>query len=220
MQFPKLFYKIMHSRSENVAISAIISEVTEVSTKEGWGGKHIEYFPPHKFYRIYMVGSKTEAKKSMEKWYYNRFIKDGLCIVPKKRGGMLNGSLFRTLAGIHKRNGIKLKDDLSNGECALVAQGIRERVEDRFKLIESIIEHGYQNTARPVCLRREGVVCVIVDGHHRVAAMSACDYSTIPCNTKSNIFSRLTKTSYRRKLLADGKLWMDRIGSNQGSRLE
>jgi hypothetical protein len=180
IQFLKLLYKITNNFSENVAISKIISEITDVSVEERWGGEHIKYFPPYSFYRTYISGEKEKARKDMEQWYYNRFVKDKLYAVPKKRGGMLNGSIFKVVTEIHKLNRVKLKKDLSNSVPALVLQGIREKVKHRFKLVESIIENGYQDTENPVCLRKTGDYFVLIDGHHRVAAMAACGYSTLP----------------------------------------
>jgi hypothetical protein len=189
--FLKILHTIRKSFLKEVSISMIVCDCNEVSIKEGWGGKHIKYFPPYDFYRIYTLGEKNKAKKAMEQWYYNRFVKDNLCVVSKKHGGMLNGSLFKVVSEIHSSKGINLRADLSNAQDALITQAIRLRVEDRFKLMESIIEYGYQDTRGYVILIKAGNHYTIVDGHHRTAAAAVCGYSSIPFTTMNNILLRL-----------------------------
>jgi len=187
----RILHTINRSFLKEIPVSTIVSECTEVSMKEGWGGKHIRYFPPHGFFRTYVSGNKEQAKGEMEQWYYNRFVKDNLCVVSKKRGGMLNGSLFKVVSEIHSSKGINLRADLSNAQDALITQAIRLTVEDRFKLIESIIEHGYQDTRDYVSLIKAGNHYTIVDGHHRIAAAAVCGYSSIPSTAMNNILLRL-----------------------------
>lgn len=121
---------------KEIKISTILSETKETAVNEGWGGKHIKFFPPFNFYQTYIYGKKVVAKNDMIKWYYNRLVRQNLCVVPKAQGGMLGGSLFRIIKRIHKSKGIDLKIDLRNAEEALIIQGIEEKVENRFKLLK------------------------------------------------------------------------------------
>ncbi len=191
-KFLNLLYKIVSRFLEDIPISAITPEITDVSIKEAWAGKHIEYFPPYDFFRTYLSGKKDQAKKDMERWYYNRLIEDNLCIVPKKQGGMLNGSLFRIVAEIHKQKGINLKTNLCNGEYTLIMQGIRETVERRFKLVDSILHCDYQNTGNPIYLKRTGNRYILINGHHRVAALAACGHSSVMAVTSRPIALKIT----------------------------
>lgn len=184
----RIISRICH---KEIPVSMIISERTDVSTKEGWGGKHIKYFPPYSFYHTYISGNQEDAKGCMEQWYYNRFVKNNLCYVSKKHGGMLNGSLFKILKELHKSKKIILKADLSNAEDTLIVLAIKLRVEDRFKLLDSIIAHGYKDGGIYVRLKKTGNSYEIIDGHHRVAAATVCGYCRLPCVALSRNLLRL-----------------------------
>ena len=187
---------------KEIPISSILSESKKVSIEEGWGGKHIKYFPSYNFFLMYISGKEREAMDNMKQWYFNRFVNNSLYIIPKSQGGMLGGSLFRVVADIHKAEGINLKTDLSNSDNDLIIKGINLKVNDRFSLLKSILKNGYKETGNFVSLKRIDDFYTIVDGHHRVAAVAACGYSTILCATKNNIFLRLLKKISKSSQLA------------------
>ncbi len=184
---------------KEIPISSILSESKDVSIHEGWGGKHIKYFPPYGFFRMYISGEENKAKDSMRQWYFNRFVRNKLCVVPKTEGGMMGGSLFEVLEKIHKSKGIDLKADLSNGDNELIMKGIEDRVKGRFQLIKSILMHGYEECGDFIYLKKTGDYHTLIDGHHRVAAMAACGYPIIKGTTKNNILLKLIKKNHKSK---------------------
>ncbi len=185
---------------EDIPISSILTIPKEVPIKEGWGGRHIKYFPPYSFFRMYISGDEEEAKERMKQWYYNRLINEKLCVLPKAQGGMLGGTLFKVLEKKHKLRGIVLKVDLSNVDNKLIMKGIEQGVEERFKLLRSILKYGYKECGNPIYLKRAGDCYILLNGHHRVAAMAACGYRVIKGTTKNNVLIKLIRKIHKRNV--------------------
>ena len=197
--FWELWNKFASVFMVDIPISEIICQKNETSIKEGWGGKNIEYFPPYSFYKIYLSGKPKKAKDEMEKWYYNRFIKENLYSKPKMKGGMLEGSLFRHIAKVHKSNGIELNFDLSNAKDKFIKRGIKEKVESRFSLLTSIFKNDYQYSGDFIRLQKVDGKFNLIDGHHRVAAMAVCGHSTIQGVVNNNIILKIVKIAHNLK---------------------
>ena len=176
-----------------IPISSIVSEVKQVSIEEGWGGKHIMYFPPYDFFRIYVSGDEKYAKDAMKHWYFNRFVKKKLYMIPKSNGGMLGGSLFKAVSDVHTKEGINVKKDFSNADIELIKKAIDLEVDGRFSLIKSIRNIGYVASGDFIHLKKTGSFYKIIDGHHRVAAMAACSYSTVQGTTINSLLIRLIR---------------------------
>ena len=129
---------------------------------------------------MYVGGEKDRAQSSMRAWLHNRFIGERLHSVPKSLGGMNGGRLFQTIEVIHKEQGVaKLEADLSNAKEELIRRGVAEEVQKRFNLLDSISREGYHKVHGCIYFRRCNGEYILVDGHHRVAALSACGHSTV-----------------------------------------
>lgn len=183
--------KIIQSYLEEIPVSTIRLETRPVFVQEGWGGQAIESFPPCRFFRMFMEGQKKQAIAAMEQWYYNRLIKNRLYAVPKTDGGMQNGSLYRLISKLHHTEGIELKSDLSNADEKIVRRAIEMRVQDRFALLESIRVGGYRCRGDFVRVKRQGNFYTLTQGHHRVAALAVCGYSSVAAAPSLPIVLRL-----------------------------
>ena len=177
--FIALFQKIIQRHLTDVPLSSIRCEKRKVSLEEGWGGKTIEYFPPCKFFKIAIADSQQKAVNAMEEWYYDRLINNHLYAVPKIDGGMENGSLCRLISELHRKKDIEMKKDFSNAHEKIVRQAIKMRTLDRFDLLNSISTNGYHSCGDYVSVRKEGDIYIIIHGHHRIAALSACAYKSV-----------------------------------------
>jgi hypothetical protein len=178
-KFIKLFLR-------TISISSIRCGKKKVAIEEGWGGKTIEHFPPYGFYRMFIEGNKAQAIEAMEKWYFTRFMEERLYAVSKVDGGMENGSLYRLVAKTHQDKAIELKQDFSNANESLIRQAIKIRVLERFALLESI-QCGYKHMWDCITLRREGDHFVLINGHHRVAALAVCGHSSVKAATSKKV---------------------------------
>lgn len=139
--------------------------------KEGYGGKHIKYFPPCHFFILFLDGKEKKSIDRFCKWYDYMFLK--YFNVSKKVGGMKNGSLYKLIKKNHKKNNIKLKEDLSNIDKIIYNKSIKERVMQRFDLLKSIRDNGYNPGNNFI----EGIfkdkLIYLIEGHHRCASLYA-----------------------------------------------
>ncbi|MHC4396594.1 MAG: hypothetical protein ACYS1A_13155 [Planctomycetota bacterium] len=192
-----IFERVIQSYLREIPISTIRLERRKVFVEEGWGGQSIESFPPCGFFRMFTQGRQKEATAAMEQWYYNRLIKNRLYDVPKAEGGMQNGSLYRLISKLHRTEGIELKSDLSNADEKIVRRAIQMRVQDRFALVDSIKVGGYRCRGDFVRVTKEGDFYTLMQGHHRVAALAACGYSSVAAATSMPIILKLVMKMVR-----------------------
>ena len=164
----------------SVSISSIRCSREHVSVEGGWGGRSIEYFPPYRFFVMFRDGDEDAAVRGMADWYSSRLIQQRLFSVPKSEGGMREGSLYRSVSALHSANGIELAVDFRNARHDLVDRAIRQRVSERFDLLKSIRDDGYLSSDDPIVVTREDHLHVLTGGHHRVAALAVCGYSSVP----------------------------------------
>ncbi len=183
--------KVIGSYLRDIPISSLRCEKKRVFVEERWGGGPFENFPACVFFKRAVEGDEAAAIEAMEKWYYERLIDRHLYSVAKAEGGMQNGSLCRLIARLHQTDGIELKDDFSNADDALVRKAIKMRTQDRFDLLNSIRQHGYRCEGDYVCAEKEGDFYILKQGHHRVAALAACGYSSVAAATSRPIVLRI-----------------------------
>lgn len=166
-------------RLRTVPISALKCEQRKVAIAEGWGGLTIDRFPPCGFFKMFNEGFEEKAVREMEEWYYERLVERRLCDVAKINGGMRDGSLYRILATLHHAKGIELKANLNNANESLIREAIATRVKERFELLNSICLHGYSCAWDYISTRKEGSYYILINGHHRVAALAVCGHDSV-----------------------------------------
>ena len=193
--------KVIGSYLKDIPISSLRCEKKRVFVEEGWGGGPFENFPACVFFKRAVEGDEAAAIASMEKWYYERLIDRRLYSVAKAEGGMHGGSLCRLTSKLHQTNGIELKGDFGNADDALVRQAIKMRTQDRFDLLNSIRQYGYRCEGDYVSVEKEGDFYILRQGHHRVAALAACGYSSVAAATSRPIVLRVA-TKLARVLLS------------------
>jgi hypothetical protein len=174
-----------------VPLSALKCEQRKVAIEEGWGGQAIDCFPPCGFYKMFNDGSEEKAVVEMEKWYYERLVEKRLCDVAKTDGGMRDGSLYKLIAALHRADGIDLKEDLSNANESFIFEAITMRVEERFELLKSIRLYGYSCVWDYISTRKEENQYILIDGHHRVAALYVCGYHSVMVANSNPITLRI-----------------------------
>ena len=183
---------------KGVPIADVRCERTKVSMQEGWGGLSIHKFPPYRFFKILNEGHEKLAREGYENFYYDRFIGRKLHAVSKAEGGMHNGSLYRSVEKIHHAEGHRLMSDCGNANEFLIRKAIGKEVSRRFELLESIRLHGYFCEWDHVRCRRKASHYELIDGHHRVAALCACDHSSISIICSNSITLRIASRIARR----------------------
>jgi hypothetical protein len=188
--FPRL-KRFIYKRLRTVPISAVKCENRKVAIEEGWGRQSIDHFPPCGFYKLFFDGFEEEAIAKMKEWYYHRLIEMRLCDVEKLDGGMYNGSLFKLIVSLHQANGLNLKQDLRNADRSIIRQAITTRVEERFKLLKSIRSHGYSCAWDYISTKVDKNQYILIDGHHRVAALQTCGYSSVMINVSESLTLRI-----------------------------
>jgi len=149
---------------------------------EGFGGKHIEAWPPFTFFKEYIGGNKEKAKDDFVQWYHSQLKK--YHHVPKGDGGMHKGSLYRLVESDAQR---AFKDV---GEES-VQKSIVKRVEQRFSLLEKIRDEGYRDGTELIKGVKKNGDVYLVGGHHRAAILRALGYEILP-----NVLVFPSKTLY------------------------
>lgn len=174
-----MLQRFIYWRLKTVPLSAVKCERKKVAIEEGWGGQTIDRFPPCGFYKMFSEGSEKKAVAEMERWYYERLVERRLCDVAKIDGGMRDGSLFKLIETLHRADGIDLKEDLSNASESFIRGAIKTRVLERFELLESIRLHGYSCVWNYISTKKEGNHYILIDGHHRAAALYVCGHLSV-----------------------------------------
>jgi hypothetical protein len=147
--------------------------------KEGYGGRPIECFPPFGFYRLFAAGRSEEAVDSFRSWYREQFRK--YARVPKRLGGMQDGSLYRLVASECVAEGVPFRADEPALSDSPLERAIELRVSQRLELFASIRDRGFLSSASTPILgiRRPGEIR-LTGGHHRAAALRVLGYATFP----------------------------------------
>lgn len=162
-------------------INIVRSDSKKLYIEEGYGGKHIKYFPPSYFFKVFLDNEKRAIDLFFQ-WYNYMFLK--YFDKSKKIGGMENGSLYKLIQKEHQKKSIKLKKDLSNIDKFIYNNSIKKRVIQRFNLLESIRDKGY----RPGKNFIEGIFkdkfIYLNGGHHRCAALYVLENTRIQIKIK------------------------------------
>ena len=150
-----------------------------VYLSEGYGGKPIHWFPPHRFFALYHAGAQEEAVRRFQEWYAEQFAR--YARVSSRKGGMHKGSLFRLALSLHRDRGIPVDPGDPIWDDQTLHDAIRLRVEQRFGLLEAIRAHGYSpdGSSRIVGISR-GREVFLTGGHHRAAALSVLGQTILP----------------------------------------
>ena len=90
--------QVLASLARDVSLEQIRHDDRPVYVSEGYGGRPIECFPPFQFYRLFHGGARDEAFERFSAWYVDQFRK--YASVPKKLGGMQNGTFHRLLLSV------------------------------------------------------------------------------------------------------------------------
>lgn len=157
---------------QNVPLAHIRHNDLACYVVEGFGARPVEEWPVFNFFTQYLCGDKEAAIQNYVEWYTDQLSK--YHNAPKKEGGMHKGSLY-SLIETKCGTSFPLVDEV----CKKAA--IRERVEQRFQLLEAIREQGYkpEMAERIVAVKKNGHV-YLRGGHHRVAVLQALGESELP----------------------------------------
>jgi hypothetical protein len=189
----RIVERLAERQLKTIPIDSIRCETLKVPVREWWGGKSIELFPPYKYFKLYHEGDKSEAIKGMQDWYYKRIVYDNLLKVPKSEGGMAGGSLFDELDALHKTQGLILAADLSNVDDGIIRETIRQKVQYRFSIFESIKEQGLCFTWDFVRLIPDKDYFYLRGGHHRVAALAVCGITSVRATVSESIHLKILR---------------------------
>jgi hypothetical protein len=170
--------QLLASLARDVPLEQIRHDDRPVYRSEGYGGRPIESFPPFRFYRLFHEGRRDEAFETFSAWYVDQFRK--YASVPKKLGGMQNGSFHRLLLSISGGDSGTVLAPGSPSEDLLRRAAMR-RVEQRVALFEDIRDLGYQLArAKPVLGVRRDRNVYLTGGHHRAAALKVLGQPSLP----------------------------------------
>lgn len=150
-----------------------------VHVLEGFGGKRITAWRVHKIIEIYISGRKAQAKSEYVDWYWSQFRR--YAMVPKRVGGMYRGSLFSLVQRAHRMHGLRFNGRVDRANECIVQRCIEDQVVKRFGLVDSVIEKGYSPRSRdPISVIGKHGLYYLIEGHHRVATLSALGYREVP----------------------------------------
>jgi len=171
--------RIVDLISQNVCFSILKLDDKKYYVEEGYGGKGIEAWPVFHFFKDYVSGDKKKAVHDFEAWYYEQFWKYHK--TPKNLGGLYKGSLYKLIVNKHKERGVDWDGTLSKADPAIVEEGIKERVKQRFMVVDSIMCQGYnkKTTERIIGVRKNGYV-YLKGGHHRWAILQLLGHQYLP----------------------------------------
>lgn len=170
-----IFFKI----HRNVPMSNIIYNNEKCYIKEGFGGQPIKKSPLYQFFYEYIKGDKEIAFKNFCAWYADQFEK--YCNIDKKSGGMRFGSLYTLIEKRHLQKERKFQSP-KDFDASIVAEAIKQRVTERFALVDSIIKNGYTpNPSDPIVAIKIGGKYVLQRaGHHRCCIIAALGENYYP----------------------------------------
>lgn len=164
----------------DVLIAHLRIDDRESYVSQGFGKMPIQSWPVFRFFTSYVQGSTTQARSDYEAWYREQF--STYATEPKKLGGMKGGSLYRLVEEYHTNANETFDLESEQYASTLVELAIRERVKQRFTLLESIHSQGFaqDNSRDPIIgtYYRHGII--LRGGHHRVAALAALGHQRIP----------------------------------------
>lgn len=164
----------------NVPIGWLHHDDREIYVREGFGGRPIVKWPVFTFYSEYLEGRSDEARDHYGRWYEQQFLR--YATVSKKLGGMEGGSLHALVKARHQEANEVIDFDRGRFSRSILERAIADRVDQRLALLESIRSRGYclQQPGDAIAATRRGRHLVLRGGHHRVAALAALGYRSVP----------------------------------------
>ena len=153
-----------------IPIDNIRCQVRPFSKIQGYSGRTIDFFPPCKFFQLYLKNTE-KAYKEFYDWMYYCLIDLKAWKINQKDGGWRNGSLIQLIYDIHEEHGLYL-DSFENAQKHLIKTAIEKKVKYYFDLFNSIKEIGYLKSTSPaiICDYKNGRY-YLGGGHHRVSAL-------------------------------------------------
>lgn len=156
----------------NVPFSQLRHNDLPAYVAAGYGGKELTEWPVYDFFLEYLSGDMGSATSAYESWYFEQ-LKD-YADVPKSKGGMQFGSLYRL---IEKETG-KPFGEVTDLEKKKV---ISIRVRQRFALLARIVGEGYvPEKGDRIEAVKKGKYIYLKGGHHRAAALLALGEEVLP----------------------------------------
>ena len=167
-------------RTRTIPIDAIRCEVSPFATLQGFGGRPINFFPPHGFYELYLRDC-SEAFNVFYSWYDMWFNVRKAWKLPMAKGGWQNGSLMKTVNRVHAEYGVNMSGwDMHMADPELIKKAIHLRIAYYFSLLESIEKIGLvPGLDDPIKGIFESDLCYLNGGHHRVASLAVLGYQTV-----------------------------------------
>ncbi len=174
----------------------------EFSDFLGFGGKDIKYFPPYKFFKLYLK-QPEKANNLFYKWFYDTFLHKRAWKIPKVKGGWFQGPLYIAVDTLFREKSLFIDHNSILKNADLVKQAIRQRISHYFNLIESIKKYGFDPSLDPVRIVNKNGLYYLIDGHHRVAILSILGYKKILVLKRTMLGGILTKL-----VLIKKKIWL------------
>jgi len=157
---------------QNIPLSRVRHNDLACYLAEGFGASPIDEWPIYTFFQQYLAGEKEAAQQNFENWYREQLGK--YHSTPKAEGGMHKGSLYELIEKKCKTPFSEVEEDCKNA-------AIRERVMQRFQLLEDIRQRGYRQAEaeRIDAVQKKGFV-YLCGGHHRAAELRALGKNELP----------------------------------------
>lgn len=140
-------------------------------TKEGFGGKPIEQWPPYTFFCEYLAGHKEGAYTDFALWYRRQLDKYGHVL--KSEGGMHKGSLYQLIENEAQKPFNEVDEETKD-------KAILKRVGQRFALLEKIRSEGFGKGGEIIKGVKKGSNVYLLGGHHRAAILRALGHEILP----------------------------------------
>jgi hypothetical protein len=172
--FEKLFLQ------KNVPLEHLYFNDKPVYVAEGFGGRPLENWPVAGFFRRYAAGEYEAARQEFIAWYLDQFRRQGH--LPKKVGGMYQGTLYRIIKQQHKAADRPFSVGKGVMSLFIVEKATAIRVDQRLNFFEGVMNSGFcpELSDHPVVGIRRGSKIVLQEGHHRAAAFIALGKKHIP----------------------------------------
>jgi len=174
-----LLYRSPEMRLASIPTKALLCDDV-VYRGQDFAGAPIERFPMVDLYRLYDK-NRNSAFEKFHHWMGDWLILRQGWKIPKRKGGMANGSLYTLVCELHQEKLKRPLDDFSQSDKELVDEAIAMRARHYFiDVYESIKTRGYDDSMAPpiTCVRR-GDAYMIKNGHHRAAALLVLGYEMV-----------------------------------------
>lgn len=177
--FTLLTEKQIIKESPAVLLSNVVHDDKPVYKDAGYGAQPIPKWPFYEFIKLYTKGFQNQCVDKWSVWLFGQFSKYKL--IPKRKGGMFQGSVHRFAAEeskIETLKAIKFPDLLNSKD---ILYGAQKLINQRLKMVESIRVNGYipKKGEKILALKKNNKI-VLKGGHHRAATLKALGYKKLP----------------------------------------